>query len=726
MRFDQRRISVSALITCALLAGCGGGSHSSTLPQPAPVSSTAPAAPYSGPLADATFRITIPGPKAGTSKSRRPSYVSSATLSVKFFINSSTLISGATLTAYNARPQNQFDVGTLPNATCPASGSDFVCTVKIQLPPGTDNTTVTAYENTGGTGNILSQQIANFNVVAATANSFNIILDANAATLTVSATSGFCAGSFTVSNAQTVATVGTNSVTFNASYTDPATKTIVGPGLPVLAVNGHTNDNGGSGYSDPGNLNVKVNQTNQSYTLSITTGTGTASVAVTSTHPAGDGLTFSYSLNHSFQAGGTAPANFLAAIEQTGTNAGQIDLFTINTANDSFSTYAPSPTLAVQPAPVAGNAQNSDVDFPQDILFDTNGDLLIANGGGSVSGVDFGNFACVPAGAITTGANAATVLTNNMNDPEYIALGTDSSVALGNVPGSSLVHVPEFVLGSTYAAASTTRDIVQADYPGLGVQGIVPLPTSAQNPAGSYAVSITNGTTTSHIIIKHPDGSTQQIDDANLIDPVLGFDSATDQIVAANGNDNRSMPPHVYYLTFFSTTGSKVKQIVIQDTGCFGLEGPNAPYAGCPPNTATGHSNMKGSVVAASSSGYVAVGGITASGLPEVQVYDNTANRNPVGGPIPYDGTTTKGGAVFVYGSVPIVHALRWITGTKLLVSLESNAAGKQGLYIYDVSKPLASPCTCYDPNTNQFPNSPQQTGFQPITKIPSSVAYKP
>ena len=135
---------------------------------------------------------------------------------------------------------------------------------------------------------------------------------------------------------------------------------------------------------------------------------------------------------------------------------------------------------------------------------------------------------------------------------------------------------------------------------------------------------------------------------------------------------------------------------------------------------------MKGSILAASSSGYVAVGGITNSGLPEVQIYDNTASRAQVGGPIPYDGTTTSGGATFVYGDTTIVHALRWITGTKLLVSLEANGAGKQGLYIYNVTQTLTSPCTCFDPNGNQFPSSPKQVGFQGLTHIPLSVAYKP
>ena len=119
-------------------------------------------------------------------------------------------------------------------------------------------------------------------------------------------------------------------------------------------------------------------------------------------------------------------------------------------------------------------------------------------------------------------------------------------------------------------------------------------------------------------------------------------------------------------------------------------------------------------------------------------MYDNTASRNQVGGPIPYDATTTAGGATWNYslsggaGPTIIVHAMRWLTGTKLLVSLETGTAATQGLYIYDVTQ-LGSACVapasttgCFDANGHVFPNSPKQTGFQAIATFPLSVAYKP
>ena len=709
--------SVLASVAAVSLAACGGGgSHSSALTPSAPVSSTAPAAPYTGPLADATFKITIPVPTT-SAKARRPAYVSSSTTKIVFTLNSATIagMSGATLATFNTTNLGAKAV-TLNSATCPGSGP-WTCTLTIKLPPGTDNVTVSAQD---GSSNILSQQISNFTVVVATANSFSITLDANANTMTISASSGFCAGAFTVASAQTIPTVGTTPITFSVSYKDLAGKTIIGPGLPILTVNGHTNDNSGAGYTDPGNLNTKVNQAAQTYTLQITSGSGTAAVAVAATPNVGtDGLSFNKTLNHSFQAGPAPPASFLAVIEQTGTNAGKIDLFTVSLgATDSFSAFSPA-TLAVQPPPVAGNAQNSDVDFPQDLLFDPNGDLLIANGGGSVSGVDFGNFACVPAGAITTGANVATVLTTNMDDPAFLALGTDNTVAVANVPASAGVKVEEFELSGSYTPDSGTRNITNATYPGLGTAGVIALPATGTNPSGSFASSITNGTSVSHIVIKRPDGTSTPIDNTHIVAPALAYDSFNDQIAAASNNGTNS------WLNFVNpTTFAVVKQFAMHDTGCYSA----GAWNNCPPGgaaTPTGVSDMKASVIAASSSGYVAVGGITNSGEPEVQVYN--PSHNPTGAPIPYDATTTPGGATFVYGNATIiVSALRFITATKLLVSLQSDDGVHQGIYTYDVSTLAPSCSPCYDANANQFPNSPKQTGFKALGNSPLSVAYKP
>ena len=580
----MRRLAVAGIhvrmLACAAaasLAACGGASHAGSVPQTA---QTATATAYTGPLSDATFTITIPPDPKPSSAQRRPRYVSSSTSKIVFTLNTSSALSAGQITSFNTSNLGAMAV-VLGSATCPGGGP-WTCTLTIKLPPGTDNLTISAQD---ASSNILSQQIQTFTVTAggtaAGANHFTTTLDANVATMALNVTSGFCAGTFTVANSGTVPTVGTQSLTFTASYKDGAGNTIPtnAPGRPVLKVNGHTDDNGTLGYSDPGNLNVKVTQSAQTFVLQKTDGTGSASVAVTIAPPntnssPNDGLSFTTSpgtTNFTFQTGSAPPASFLAAIEQTGSASGQIDLFTLNTSTNAFTANSPA-TLS---------NQGGDVDFPQDMLFDTNGDILIANGG--AGSPDFGNFACVPAGAITTGANVATVLTDNMDDPKFIALGSDSSVALGNVPASAGIHLDEFVLSGTYTAAATARDITQTDYPGLGVTGVVALPASAQNPAGSFAAAITDGSTTaanSHIVVKHPDGTKVQIDDANVADPALAFDASVNQIIAADGNRVANVPGK-YYLTFFDATSyAKVKQLIIQDTGCY--NNGTSPYAGCP------------------------------------------------------------------------------------------------------------------------------------------------
>lgn len=91
--------SLLAAATALSLAACGGGGGSHASPNAAV---PATAADYTGPLADATLTIRIPGPST-SSQRRAPRYISSATKSLKFVINTSTTVSGAALTAYKDR-----------------------------------------------------------------------------------------------------------------------------------------------------------------------------------------------------------------------------------------------------------------------------------------------------------------------------------------------------------------------------------------------------------------------------------------------------------------------------------------------------------------------------------------------------------------------------------------------------------------------------------------------
>ena len=142
---------------------------------------------------------------------------------------------------------------------------------------------------------------------------------------------------------------------------------------------------------------------------------------------------------------------------------------------------------------------------------------------------------------------------------------------------------------------------------------------------------------------------------------------------------------------------------------------------------------MFGDKVAVSADGHVAVAGGTADGPAEVRVFDNvSANRSPIGGPIPFDSyTNTPGCSVGNFGNVTVVHSMRWLTNNLLLILLQANGAGKQGAYIYDINQLVATPGLYeYDGNGGTCnpvsATSPKQTGFQAITNAPLSAAYKP
>ncbi len=109
----------------------------------------------------------------------------------------------------------------------------------VKLPIGSDALTFTTYDaNNGaaGGGNLLSEQKATVTIVQGVANgpggAFTIVLDANAAIMTVNG-SGSCQNGPVGSS---FGSVGTTPVTFSVAYTDPHGNTIVAPGLPKLSV----------------------------------------------------------------------------------------------------------------------------------------------------------------------------------------------------------------------------------------------------------------------------------------------------------------------------------------------------------------------------------------------------------------------------------------------------------------------------------------------------------
>jgi hypothetical protein len=721
--------SALACVAAASLASCGGGgSHSTALPQPAPTSTAAAA--YNGPLANTTFTIRIPGPTNSAFK-RRPSYVSSATKSVQFIVNSSTYpgFSGATLTTFNARAANHFDTGTLPNATCPASGSDFVCTVTLQFPPGSDDITVTACSITGGctlSGNptkVLSQQRQTFTVVVATANSFSIVLDANVSVMTVNG-SGSCQNG-PVGTA--FGSVGTSPVTFTLSNTDSAGKTIVTPGLPKIQLQ----DNAATYQSASGTINgtggtvgFTINQAAQTFTLTPSNSSTTnASINVKEIPPNSNGgsddLTFAPTKSFTFSTGTAPPShNFLAAVEQTGTNTGKVDFFNITLDGGSqpvgFSAFSPA-SLAVTQS-TNDNTQN-DVDNPVSLAWDNTGDLLIGNGGS----VGNGNLACVPVGAISTGQNSSTTVTTNIHDPVGLAYETrDGSVAVGNNANNATAPLALYALTGNYTANGTVGP-TNLHNSGSGSIGgsLINMPSLA---TGTFAATLSDGcevdtghpsgcssgTRTSQVVLFKSSGITVTMSDTSTfhIDEPWGvtWDNTNSQLIITNQS---GWHPSV---SFYTTAGAYVKS-----DGHDYFTNSQTPY-----------------MVAANGAGLFAVAYATAFSSDQVQIYTNaTGNTAPVAlfGPIPYNATTDNtcvNAASYVYGSAAIVTTMVWLSNTRLLVGLETNKASANGFYIYDTATPTTPAGQFDDQACTAVGTMPTQKAFQLITNKPLAAAFKP
>ncbi len=719
--------TVLALVTSAsLLAACGGGGSRSALPA-APTT-----ADYTGPLADATFKIKIPGP-ATVAKARRVSYVSSATLSVNFVINSSSTVSGTattgTLGAYNARPWHSFDTGTLPNATCPAAGSDFICTVTLKLPPGSDDVTITACSVTGGctlTSNptkVLSQQRQTLTVVVATSNSFNVVLDANVSIMTVNG-SGSCQ-SGPVGAA--FGSVGTTPVTFTLSNTDTAGKTIVTPGLPKIEIQDNTatyQAASGTINGTGGTIAFTINQAAQSFTLTPSNSTTTnASINVKEIPPNSNGgsddLTFAPTKTFAFSTGTAPPSHqFLAAVEQTGVGSGKVDFFniTVDGGNqpNGFTAFSPA-SLAVTQS-TNDNTQN-DVDNPASVVWDSTGDLLIGNGGSSGNG----NMACVPVGAIATGANSSTTVTTNVHDPVGIAYEPrNGTVAIGNNANSGFAAAPlaQYTLTGNYTASTTAGPTALHSFNGSIGGDIINMPSLA---AGTFAATLTDGcetdpahkscgatTGTSEVVLFNNGGITTTMTDTSTfhIDEPWGisWDNTNSQLIIAN---NSAWHPSV---VFYTTAGAFVKT---DGHDYFGAS--QNPY-----------------LVAANGAGLFAVAYTTAIAGDEVQIFTNAAGGTapvPLFKPIPYDAQTDNAcSSAYVYGSSAIVSSLVWLSNTRLLVGLETSTAAANGYYIYDTASTTTPTQWDFGNGASCQPVGaiPAQKAFQIITNKPLAAAYKP
>ncbi|HZO92304.1 MAG TPA: hypothetical protein VFB22_00925 [Candidatus Baltobacteraceae bacterium] len=708
--------TVASALLAASVAACGAGSHT-TIPRAAdgaqPSSST-------GPLANATFTITIPKPTSNTAtsgaKRRTPQYVSAATKSVRIDL---TKVNGsAPAVSVNSVTAVTNGSGNSPGSPCSGSGP-WTCQIAVQVPPGSDQFTITSYDNSTGTGNILSQQVSTEPVVAGKANSFNITLDANANAITVTG-SGTCAVG-TVASGSTFGSVGTSPVAFTVSYTDPAGKTIAGPGLPSLQIEDNTSiyqTNSGTINGNGGTVSFTINQSAQTFTLTPSNSTVTnVTVNVKGVPPSGsDGLSYSTAMNFKFSTGVAPPShNFLAVIEEA--NPGQINLFNVNGSQSSLSAYSPA-TLAVTNST---NEGNPDINDPLALTWDGDGDLLVGNS--NTGGPNAGNMACIPAGAIATGTASSTTVTGDVTVPDGIAYDpTTRAVAVADEAPSGTDALSEFVLNGDYVESSNNL----AKVSGAGATGVVDVSSGTSLSAGTFAVAITDGNeldtshggtgTTSEIVIFSPNGNKTTITSGSpnyYIDSpqAIAWDPAHQQLLIANSS--------IWH-----------KQMSIWNIGGSG----NSPTFSFAKSVSLPGKQF---YIGSWTDGHYAVEyNATVSGAPLVQAYlNNAGNTAPtaIGGPIPFNNADTSAdacnGVGYIYGPNANLEAITWLSSTKLLLALSDSGsnASQNGLYIYDTTN-LTVPTGYSDVTCAAYAAAPTQTSFTELAEPPAAngVAFLP
>ncbi len=710
-RLGKFSISFLAAVAAVSLAACGGGGSRSALPQAILSNGTAD---YTGPLSDTTFKITIPPPPKTSSNLRRPSYVSSSTSKIVFTLNTASRLNTSQVTSFNTSSLGTFAV-TLNSAKCPGSGP-WTCTLTVKLPPGSDNLTISAQDSSS---HILSQQIQTFTVTVGgsggtgNANNFSTTLDANVGTLIVSG-NGSCE-SGPVGSA--FGSVGTSPVNFTIATKDLAGQTIFAPGQATIEIqdeNATYQSSSGTIQGAGGTVTFTITQSAQTFTLTPSNSTTTnASVNVkvvpANSNGGSDGLGAGFPAVKTFTfSTGTAPPThqFLAAVEQTGVGSGKVDFFNLTTDAGGPNGFATG-MAAFSPASLAvtastNDATQNDVDNPVNLAWDNTGDLLIGNGGSSGNG----NLACVPVGAIATGANSSTTVTANIHDPVGLAYESrNGTVAVNNNANSGTPPLAQYVLTGNYTASTTAGSTSLHASNGTVGGELVNMPSLA---AGTFAATLTDGCEvdpahkscgsagTSQVVLFNNSGISTTMADASTfhIDEPFGitWDNVNSQLIVANFG---AWHPSV---VFYTTAGTFVKT----DSHDYFDDYQN-PY-----------------LVAANGAGLFAVAYTTAIAGDQVQIYTNAMNGTaptPLFNAIPFDAennNSCSGG--YVYGSSAVVNGLVWLSNTRLLVSLQSNLASAQGLYIFD---------TASSTTPTQWTDGNVAAGCQPVGTIPAQKAFQ-
>jgi hypothetical protein len=165
--------SLAALTVAAMLAACGGGGSGSS-------GGSGGTVPVTYQSATVSVAITVPHRTPAIAHGRKPHYISTKTKSIVFAL---TKVNGAV-------PPSGFNA-TLTVDTTPGSGNcgqdsgasgGLVCHGTMTAPVATDSFTVTAYDATGGSGNLLSSAFV-VQSIASGANQIKLTLNPVVASL---------------------------------------------------------------------------------------------------------------------------------------------------------------------------------------------------------------------------------------------------------------------------------------------------------------------------------------------------------------------------------------------------------------------------------------------------------------------------------------------------------------------------------------------------------------
>lgn len=273
VRLERPVRFIPSLLVAVILAGCVG-SHRSTLP-----STSAPEPTGTG---TATFVITIPTTSsAPTSGLRaingvRPQYVSPATQSITIDISGPTDV-------------DETANLTVSSSGCTSSLASTICTLSVPgLQPGDYTATLATYDQTNGTGNVLSaaQSVA-FTISAGTSNTVSLILSGvPAKTLVAPANSNSAAngsGGYDL--------LGQGAHAFIVESLDADGNIIIGPGAPLFTVGTPSGSLSGVTTSPSTTTSSAPNSFTVTPPTSFASGTASFTVAPTFAGQATDGCT---------------------------------------------------------------------------------------------------------------------------------------------------------------------------------------------------------------------------------------------------------------------------------------------------------------------------------------------------------------------------------------------------------------------------------------------------